>query len=129
MPRKTDIAKFLSMAGAWAPLISTLALVVASSLAFSRIGHAGDRRIHLCISESEMAETCTGALERPLRSMAQRGKTRKSGANSANERGAVARKRAIRRAEEAARREAERETQRKLDQIILEQLLRDAGRR
>ncbi len=45
-----------------------------------------------------------------------------------NEDQAAARKRALRDAEDAARREAERETQRRLDQIIMQQLLRDAGR-
>jgi hypothetical protein len=40
----------------------------------------------------------------------------------------AAAKRALRDAEDAARREAERETQRRLDQMIMQQLLRDAAR-
>ena len=119
----------MSCARSRASRILRLAPLIALSVSFAGFSHAGGHRPYLDCLESEMPETCAEVSQRQLKSMAQKAKTKKSGPNGAKSGTSAAQRRALRHAEEAAWREAERETQRRLDQIILEQLLRDAGRR
>lgn len=95
---------------------SALALVLLASIAAAAIS--------ISSLDKAIAETPVSR-DRPA---AQRLANEEQKSTSEEERAAAARRRAFRDADEAARREAEKETQRRLDQIILEQLLRDAGR-
>lgn len=104
-------------------------LLVALSFALARTGNAADARSPHSNADARVSANDVGTASKRLWSKVQVAGQKRVKRRRALRRGADDSDANFRAAEEAARLQSRRETQRKLDQIILEQLLRDAARR
>ena len=107
-----------------ASLTLTLPLWLLISPSFAQVGHAGNQSPFVRGLAIEMGQARAATLERKKRSVAQRRATRKSKARRQSGQATDAQRRAIREAEEAAKRDAERETLRALDRSLRQELWR-----